>query len=120
MKKLGFLLLFLVLCFINTEAQTFSTYKGTIEAGNNKSITGWELSEKPLNDKPPKIYWSSAEKSIQIANKCFYVSFGLREDGIMVWRTFDQNGRNIVDPTDDFKKELIKKNPYNKKEKPMK
>jgi hypothetical protein len=69
--------------------------------------------------KPPKIYWSSAEKSIQIANKCYYVSFGLREDGIMVWRTFDQNGRN-VDPTDDFKKELIKKNPYNKKEKPMK
>ena len=69
--------------------------------------------------KPPKIYWSSAQRSIVIADEYLPVFFGLREDGVMVWRTFDQNGRN-VDPTDDFKKELIKKNPYNKKEMPMK
>jgi hypothetical protein len=118
------------------ETDSSGFYPSFVDSSNslNKSIYGVAkkiTAAESLAVKPLKIFWSSAEKLFQMANRCFYISLGLREDGIMVWRIFDQSpgyrtfnfysARLERDElTDAFKKELIRKNPYNKKETPMK
>jgi hypothetical protein len=118
------------------EADSSGFYPSFVDSSNslNKSIYGVAkkiTAAESLAVKPLKIFWSSAEKLFQMANRCFYISLGLREDGSMVWRIFDQSpGYRTFnfysawlegdELTDAFKKELIRKNPYNKKETPMK
>jgi hypothetical protein len=86
------------------------TITGTIYAQPGL-IKGWKISKEPLNEKPLKIYWSNAQKLIKIVDEYFSISLGLREDGRVVWKILGDNWE--ADPSDAFKKELIRKNPYN-------